>query len=298
MDSDGIDFPGYAADGQAERAAIHAFDAARGEWIESEGAASTWDGTSLDVATWNTWFQGPDADARHAGLLACLERVKPDVLMLQEVTVPLLAKLCAAPWLREGWRFVRTAFREDTIPAHGLVLFTRLPLAEARIVRLKTYMGRRLLLARCRTSGGDLELATVHLESMKNYGDVRAQQLATLFAELEPSRDALVGGDFNFCSSDAVENARLDARFADLWPALRHDEPGYTQDTAANPMLARAKKAEKRVRIDRLLLRSDGPARWKARSIELLGTAPAGGRGDLYPSDHFGLLARLASTRA
>lgn len=296
--ADGIDFPGYVAAGAVEATPVHRFDAARGAWRESAGGGSTARVERITCVTFNTWFQGPDAALRNAGLIACLERIRPDVAMLQEVTVPLLEALCATPWLREAYGFARSAFRVDTIPAHGVVLFSRLPIVEASVHRLKTFMGRRLLAARCRVNGGELALATAHLESMKNYGDVRGEQLRAIFGVLEGSRDAVLGGDFNFCASWAAENSRLDPRYADLWARLRPGEPGYTQDTALNAMLAIAKQETKQVRFDRLLLRSDPPRpRWAPQAIELLGTAPVdAAHPKVFPSDHFGLAATLRWT--
>mmetsp|Transcript_62059 Transcript_62059/g.142866 ORF Transcript_62059/g.142866 Transcript_62059/m.142866 type:complete len:181 (+) Transcript_62059:755-1297(+) len=160
--------------------------------------------------------------------------------------------------------------------------------------------------------------------------------------------------------------------FFDLWPLLRGEEPGFTEDSEINLMLTTSSKLKsaRKVRFDRILLRvppvlepgrrsvgpSDGgviltprgpeappsartplnsardgaaapaapsltvvghlcwalkalvtpryrlelpvvpedadPA-WEAVGIELLGTAPVPGCEELWPSDHFGLEARL-----
>jgi tyrosyl-DNA phosphodiesterase 2 len=127
---------------------------------------------------------------------------------------------------------------------------------------------------------------------MKPNADTRGAQLQALCGLLEGEGNALIAGDFNFCSSWPAENDRLDRRYRDLWASLRPGEPGYTQDTAINTMLARAKGEVRQVRIDRILLRSD-TGRWTADSIRLIGEAPIEGDGKLFASDHFGLLATL-----
>jgi hypothetical protein len=82
----------------------------------------------------------------------------------------------------------------------------------------------------------------------------------------------------------------------DLWPALRGQAPGHTEDTDVNVMLRNVKAKAKNVRFDRVLLRSTGGA-WRPRSIELLGTAPiAEASPDVFPSDHFGLAAVIVGS--
>lgn len=127
---------------------------------------------------------------------------------------------------------------------------------------------------------------------MKHNRDARAEQLEAIFPVLAAAGpDAVLVGDFNFCSSWAAENANLDPEFVDLWPALRGRAPGYTEDTGVNVMLRNVKSKAKNVRFDRVLLRSAG-GDWRPRSIELLGTTPIAVESpDVFPSDHFGLAA-------
>ena len=98
-------------------------------------------------------------------------------------------------------------------------------------------------------------------------------------------------GDFNFCSSWTEEQRRIDPDYLDVWSEL-HADPGYTEDPAVNRMLRKYTDKEA-VRLDRVLLRSAIPG-WIPVSAEVLGTAPISDElPDVFPSDHFGLLARL-----
>ncbi|MBI5275700.1 MAG: endonuclease/exonuclease/phosphatase family protein [Burkholderiales bacterium] len=286
---DGFDFPEYARKPSTQRLAVHAFVDASWREVGDDGTDVT--ALSLSCVTYNTWFQGPDKDTRYAGLLHVLQQEAADVILLQEVTMQLLGALMEAAWVRERYRYARAPFRADAIPSHGTMVLSKLPVANATLHPIPTNMGRALLTAEVRVGGSPLVLATVHLESMKGHADTRGEQLQTVFGLLEAAPDVILAGDFNFCSSVPEENNRIDPRYADVWPLLRPGEAGYTQDTDANAMLAKAKGEAKRVRIDRMLLRSDG-GRWRAQAIEMLGTRPVSeSRPKIFPSDHFGLRA-------
>jgi tyrosyl-DNA phosphodiesterase 2 len=147
-------------------------------------------------------------------------------------------------------------------------------------------MNRDLVLARVDAGGRELVVGGTHLESYRESAGCRAEQLREVFRVLEDARDVALMGDFNFCST-WEENGALDPAFVDLWPRLRK-EPGWTVDSEVNTMRGALGKKDKSVRFDRILLKSGV---FRATSIELLGTAAIGK--DLFPSDHFGLRARL-----
>jgi len=279
----GIDFPGYAAKPTARALAL--------EGVATKHAVEA---RAFVCATFNAWFQGPDAPLRNGGLLEAIREADADVVFLQETTVPLFEMLSASAAMGGGFCRARAPFRADAVPSHGLAIFSRFPLRDITLHPLPTHMGRCVLTCVADLDGKPFTFATTHLESMKPYADTRAAQLREIFRILEPATDAVLAGDFNFCASWPEENARIDARYRDVWPALRPSEPGFTQDTDANPMLAKAKGEAKRVRIDRVLLRSDA-GRWRAESIALIGTRPVDPKhARIFPSDHFGLRAVIA----
>lgn len=292
---DGIDFPGYGAKPALKALAVSRFDPAAGSWIETDGGANGMAMAAFTAATFNTWFQGPDHELRHGGLLRCLQEADADVIVLQETTVMLAERLLAAPWVRAAYSCARAPFRADAVPSHGLMLLSRIPVHKALLHPLRTHMGRNLLTAQALLNGAAFTFATVHLESMRSNADVRGEQLAQVFDVLRDAPYALLAGDFNFCSSWTAENARLEPGYDDAWAVLRPGEPGYTQDTDRNPMLALAKRERKQVRLDRILVRGRGKAgHWTVRDVRLLGTEPvSAAHGKIFPSDHFGLAAAL-----
>ena len=176
--------------------------------------------------------------------------------------------------------------------SYGVVLLSRLPVHSTELDDLPSRMGRRLLVAHLLVNDTKLAVGTVHLESLDSV-EYRGRQLAHIFKTLKGERDAILVGDFNFCSSWPEEQANLDPQYVDVWPALHQGEAGYTEDTDVNLMLGSMNDKKKAVRFDRVLVRSGKPG-WVPASIELLGTEPiAGNTPEVFPSDHFGLLARL-----
>jgi tyrosyl-DNA phosphodiesterase 2 len=200
------------------------------------------------------------------------------VIALQEVTAPLLAAIHDEPWVRAGYQV-----SELDVLGYDVIVLARVPIAEMRMLRLPTEMGRRLLVARLACG---LDVATVHLESMRESDAQRAEQLRIIQPVLaRESEDVVFLGDMNFEPDAPLENAELDPSFVDAWPLLRPDDPGYSVDSERNPMRRRVLGKETKKRIDRVFART---RRWRPEAIELLGTAPIDGA-DTFVSDHFGL---------
>jgi endonuclease/exonuclease/phosphatase family metal-dependent hydrolase len=250
-------------------------------------AAGSWDdaprvdrSAPVDVRliTWNVWFGGHMFDERCEALLAELPRRRAGVIALQEVTHELYDALLHEPWVRAAYQISPLAMR-----AYDVVILSRLPIRRVVEIALPTSMGRRLVVAELACG---LAVATVHLESTRDEATTRAAQLATLQPALvDRYDDVVLVGDMNFTPDDPIENAALDPAFVDIWPALRPGEPGYTVDTDLNTMRIQVKSTPVQKRIDRVFSRS---ARWRARSIELIGTRPIDVDGT-FTSDHFGL---------
>lgn len=234
----------------------------------------------MKVLTQNLWFDAYERQARMEGHIEQWRRLNPDVVAVQEATLACLRPLLASEWIQAGWSSVSL---ESDAGWQGVAVFARRPPLKAWITPLPGSMGRRLL----NVQFDDLHLGVVHLESTGGAAPVRARQLQEVFEHLAGSRDALLVGDFNFCSS-SEENRILPGDYLDLWPHLHPDQPGLTHDTQINVMMLKQFRKEKFARYDRMLLRS--PC-WKAATIERVGTAPL--RGELFASDHFGLCAQL-----
>lgn len=258
---------------------LDAFAYAGGEWKVSPRAPASAP-VDISLLTYNVWFGAHMFEERRVALLAELERRKPDVICLQEVTKELLDVLIDQPWMTRY-----TCSDIELFQTYDVVILSKLPLKRLSALQLPTQMGRRLLVAELACG---LSIGTVHLESMKQSTHPRAAQLRVIQPALAALGDSVLCGDMNFQPSDEIESAALDPAFIDVWPTLS-DDPGYTADSQINKMRFELKPTLSRKRIDRVFLHSQ---RWKASSIELVGTEPIDIDGT-FPSDHFGLAATL-----
>jgi poly(A) polymerase len=248
-----------------------------GDWYDAPHVEP---GGRVDVrlVTWNAWFGGHMFDERCDALLTELQRRRPDVIALQEVTQALLRALLDEPWIRAAYHV-----SQCEVLSYDVVILSRLPIRRIAELALPSDMGRRLLVAELACG---LAVATVHLESTREEAATRAAQLRIIQPALAARYgDVVLVGDMNFRPEDPIENAALDPAFLDAWPALHPGDSGYTVDTDINTMRLQVRSTPTRKRIDRVFLRS---AHWRARSIELLGTRPVDVDGT-FISDHFGL---------
>lgn len=137
-----------------------------------------------------------------------------------------------------------------------------------------------------------MDVATTHLESPLAEGPVRGRQLDAIFPRLKDADDAVFLGDFNFGDAEPEEK-RIDSAYVDLWKSLKANDPGYTWNIETSDMARKGSfPGEKSRRLDRILLRTP---LWKAKGIRIIGDQPIPpGKKDLFPSDHFGLVATIA----
>ncbi|MCA9716226.1 MAG: endonuclease/exonuclease/phosphatase family protein [Myxococcales bacterium] len=238
---------------------------------------------TLRVATWNVWFGEWAEASRQAALWAELARLEPDVICLQEMTLPhfegpgLRARRRRGDWISESPR-----------SRYDVVTLARAPVRGSERVPLPSDMGRNLLITRLATSP-PLTVATVHLESTAETTARRVQQLELITERLARERDVLLVGDMNFPDGERPEAAAL-AGWRDAWRELRPGDPGYTVDSETNQMRAWTNPRRKRARLDRALLRGDG---WRFTAATRLGTRPLPEDPLTFISDHYGLLVEL-----
>lgn len=267
------------------------FDPGSGTWEASPDPREPRPVREITLVTYNVWFAGFAFQERCEAMLRLLRETDADVIALQEVTEEFLARAIREEWLRESYAISDATGK--TVRGYGAVLFSRLPVRRMSLHELPTCMRRHALIAELRAGPLDLAVCTAHLESLRESASYREMQLREIFALLEKHGNAALLGDLNFCSS-WDENELLDDRYVDLWPMLRPDEAGHTEDPDRNPMRRKGKAA---VRFDRILLRC-APGALKAREIRLLGTEPISrDRPDVFPSDHFGLRAVLVTRK-
>jgi endonuclease/exonuclease/phosphatase family metal-dependent hydrolase len=261
--------------------------------VEARGAGGG--SSTITLLTWNVWSaETPDTDARMDAVLGVLAREAPTIAALHEVTPRFLGRLLDDASVRG--RYVCSETEPSAIGEPTSIMLAP-PGARLSRVDLPSERGRLLVIAALDTPAGVLRVGGTHLESQRVHERERAEQYAIATRALGSrarGEAAVLMGDLNFCAT-WPENARVRQPWQDLWPQLHPGDPGWTQDSARNPMVA-ARKGARQVRFDRVLLRDEreAAARWRASELRLLGTEPFDpARPGLRASDHFGLFARL-----
>jgi len=271
------------------RVTVRRFDPTTGAWVDADDARAI-DRDELTVATFNIWFDAYHAEQRYRAIADLLCERRPDVIVLQEVTPVALEIFLEQPWIRD--EYLSMSAVGGHAGNYGMLTLSRVPIARATHSQLPTRQTRGFLEAELAIDGARQTVCCVHLDSGKSSARLRGWQLRRIFRALKPVENAVILGDFNM--RDA-ENDRITAPFCDVWPALRPDDAGYTEDTSINLMRFDARNKKRHVRFDRVLLKG---TRWRAASIELLGTAPISPElPRVFPSDHFGVQCRLVGQR-
>jgi endonuclease/exonuclease/phosphatase family metal-dependent hydrolase len=256
-------------------------------WTEARPEVGPLQLRALRVATFNVWFDAFEQDVRRRAVLEILEQEEPDVIALEEVTQPFLEALLDTPWIREHYAVSRREI--DPTARYDVVMLSRLPVARFTTHLLTSRMGRMLHTVELATTDGVVAVGGIHLESMREMTPTRLTQIDECVPVLCTAPTAIWLGDFNAAPA-SEEDLRIRATFRDTWEELLAT-PGYTRDTTQNAMLAKVKD-DRHQRIDRIFLKSDAFA---PTSIRMLGTEPIPGTlGQVFPSDHFGLVADLS----
>lgn len=266
---------------------IEAFDESRHRWTKVDAGGDV-DRDELTLTTFNIWFDEYFEDLRHRSIAELLCRDMPDVMVFQEVTPAALDVFSAQPWIRAHYR--RVAVVNADLGNYGMLMLSRLPIDRATYTRLPTRLARGFLAAEFTINGVAVVICSIHLESGKASVELRARQLGRVLRALSGSDDAVVLGDFNMRDT---ENEQIGPPYVDVWPALRPDDDGFTEDTSINLMRLDSKNKHRQVRFDRVLLKGNA---WTAKSIDLLGTEPISSTSPrVFPSDHFGVRCHLVS---
>ncbi len=238
----------------------------------------------MKVATYNVWFGDHSLALRGQALCDILAEKSPDVIALQEGTPAFARLLLQAPWTSEYALSIRSP---EDIDGYENILLSRLPGSRFERVKLWSYQDRYIHLLR--TDAGDT-MATVHLESRRQNQEIRQTQLSDIFSELG-SELTLLMGDFNF-DAGSREEEEIPPHFVDVWKTLYPHREGYTCDTQVNGMAAAQAGRHKQVRYDRIFTKR---SHWTPKQMEILGTSALASDPELWPSDHFGLLATLTN---
>jgi endonuclease/exonuclease/phosphatase family metal-dependent hydrolase/uncharacterized protein (UPF0248 family) len=270
----------------------HVWDPADG-WRPARAVPREPAARRLRVLTWNTLWDRYNRDRIHTArrrplLLEALAEADADVIALQEVEPGLLEPLLRARWVRDAYT-LGTDPRGRDIPDTGLLLLSRLPVREAALHTLGPH--KAITAITVETASGPLVVAATHLTSdhSTNAAAKRQAELARLAEGLAAvDGDVILLGDFNDGSS-GPDGPAAALGLRDAWTEARgprDDTPTF--DPRNNPLAAVSSLSGRPARLDRILLRAPDAGVIRTR---LVGDTP--GLGNLFVSDHYGVLADL-----
>lgn len=247
----------------------------------------------LTAVTLNLWHDKQDWPRRQDSIVAMLETLRPDVVLLQEVLqdkdLPNQAQSLAQAL---GYRY---RFYSSDPPAqarrYGNAILTRhriLGVAQQPLQPLDDY--RIAGFASVEIDGRPLNIYVTHLHYKPEGGDIRRQQVSGLMDFVEATRGyapSLLGGDFNTLDS-APELQPLAPMFVSAYPAAHPGRPLDTPEhTTLNPHMGHTPQ-----RIDHLFFQQGA---FKVLEARIVFEQPE--TDGIWASDHFGLVARLQPLR-
>lgn len=264
--------------------------------------------------TWNLWWQFGPWKERQPAVSAELQRIQPDVALLQEVWAdedgPDQAAILASDLNME---LVRTTAADGSPQKFGNAILSRWPIQSSSMTRLPTEDGapshRTALVAVVDTPAGPQPFVVTHLAWQYGAGPLRIRQLEAVVELADEHRNQdpdapplVLGGDFN-AVPDSDEIRRLTGLgppfrpgqvFTDCWAAVG-DGDGHTW-TRDNPHAADALWPRRRLDYVFVVWPRPKPL-GNPVSAQLAGTEPivydGGPDGGIVPSDHYAVVVDL-----
>jgi len=245
--------------------------------------------TTVTVLSLNLWHDKGDWPKRRALIVAEIERLKPDVIALQEVLQRdglrnQAEDLAAALGYRAQFVSVDPA---DAARRYGNAILTR-KRSETRQMRKLEPLDDYRTAAHARLRPGAprtrIDAYATHLHNDRAGGAIRARQVSSLLNFIDATAQGsyvIVAGDFN-SDADSPELRALATRYRDAYGAAHPGAAGgLAAHTTLNPAYLPAQ------RIDHVFYDPIGFELLDARIV--LNRSSDG----VWPSDHFGLLVEL-----
>ena len=249
--------------------------------------------SEFSVVTWNVWNNVDcDVGVRARLIGETLSRLSPDVVMLQELTAPLLSALDALSCFSLLFPH-RLLPSFDRFP-YGTAMFAVRPLEHcARVAHAGSLQGRDVLAALAHTKDGKCAayLVTSHLESLGSGSLEREVQTnevlqllhhAHLVQQLRP-HVRIFGGDMNLKSHTDGDVSKVVPKeyWIDPWLEIESNEDGFTRG---------------KERLDRFFVANNPGKNWSIKGVSVIGKEKMFSKAmqkELTGSDHFGVLLRL-----
>lgn len=255
----------------------------------------------ITVVSYNIWFDNTLSLERTIGLIELMNRLKPDVICLQEVKPDIYEILIT---LLNDYEY---HFPKKLNKIYGCVTFSKYPISKCAEFEYNSMMGRSLLITKidypyitpCDDNSMDnidIIIGNSHFESLfkrNHINETKIEQYKMARINLDELYDTYP--NIIFCSDTNVmshEEKKFDEQFIDnnwidAWIAKGISDNKNTYDTDNNINLKkRMTNFKYKSRIDRILFKSENCF------IEEFGILK-GNNEILEPSDHFGVYAKF-----
>lgn len=246
----------------------------------------------LKIVSFNVlcdWDSSLSTEQRIPEIIKELNCSDADIIALIEAHSELLEQLLLQEWVLS---YYVSELVPERLKPYGILLLSKLPFS---LLEHEYSPHKRVMVGTWQINDRPLLVALVHLTSdrAKDAANKRQTQLRGLLDFLETQQgDCLIVGDFNDRNNQLADSL---TDWQDLWLELRPGEKGNTFDPDRNTLAALSSNTGQPGRLDRILLRK-GSSSWQAVSIDLFAVDPINNtQPQLYPSDHFGLVAVLTA---
>ncbi|KAG1671957.1 Tyrosyl-DNA phosphodiesterase 2 [Nymphon striatum] len=246
--------------------------------------------SSFKFITWNIdGLDNRNIDIRTKAVCTIIEREKPDLVHLQEVTIETLPHLKRKLHLYEFLQpedasyFVVTLIRKSTadIINHHVIDFP------------DTLMERNILCSKIKIGKAVINSMNTHLESTRDHAEQRKVQLKIAFdaiSKIDSSENVIFAGDMNLRDTELNEVGLPDT-MEDVWNTCgTRKECKFTWDASRNVNIQISSKYKPRCRFDRLYFRRTHPNTAAPSYFGLVGIERIK-HTQCFPSDHWGLLS-------
>jgi len=255
---------------------------------------------TISILDYNIWFDKYNIAERTISLIDVIEEKKPDILLLQEVTVKVF-EILTLTLSKLGYTYY---YPEKVINIYDCFIFSKYPMKSNSYNEYSNSRMERALITsviefpiiikngeNLHITTADILIGTSHFESLfdKKNANIKKDQYLYAKSLLDQQTEykyVIFGGDTNITNEDENKSFFKDTQWNDVWDDIENqEENNYTYDTETNKNLIIRGIKNLKSRIDRILYKGD----IIVRNFELIKE----GNFIIPPSDHHGIFVKL-----
>ncbi len=241
----------------------------------------------MKIITLNTWGNSGPYQERWNFLLEELKTYHPDILFLQEVFEPTLAKK-----IKESFSYPYLLSSYEA----GLAIISRSPIFKNQTLKYKAIspseqQDRQALLVEFKLKGEKILAVNTHLSWRIEDKLIRLEQVQELLQTIaNKGYRALLAGDFNDVRGSSPIDEIEKADYIDLCNLVHPKKKLFTWNNQ-NPFIQTHSVKFPDRQIDFLFLHRKLMTSNRVKSCEIIFNRP--NQNGIYPSDHYGILTEI-----